>query len=576
MNKRIKRVVSILKDSGVFLLMLLGCILVVSGISLLLKISICKYHLFFNIMLSIVLFLVLKRDKKILRSCICILIGLLVLVFSILINKNYLDISWDGNTYHKDAIGLLKNGWNPIYENYIDAYKKIDNRNMDYIGETIENTHGFWQTHYAKGTWLIGANIYSVTNDIEMGKAYNLLIIYITFVLLLYILYKHGSNFVLSLIIAILAAVNPIILVQTFTYYNDGFLGNLLILLVALMILFNEKKKILSKEELYACICLVLILLINTKFTGFAYAGIFCLAYYLVYLYNKFKTKNLKDAIKPTVIFSITVLTGVVIVGFSPYIINIFNKDQIFYPLMGDNKVDIVTHNQPIKFQNKPTIYKAPISLLSRVVNSSANSPRPIIKKIPFTIYPDEIESLGACDLRISGFGVLFSGILILSVVVCAISLVTLYRKKDKYFVLLGLPLIVVCGLMLFISESWWARYTPYLYMIPIIALVLLTRYKKPIKYFIFGLLSLLMFINIGIFVRYNTIENYKYSKEITSNINKLPKEEIIIVDTVDEFVGVMYNFEDKDINFNVSTKASKQDRALYKWVKYRLKEVKQ
>lgn len=576
MKKNIKRVVELLKDSGVFLLLLLGCILVVSGVSLLFRIGITKYHLFINIFLSIVVFLFIKGKKRIVKSGISILIALLVLILSIFINKNYIDLSWDGNSYHKDAVGLLKNGWNPVYENYIDAYKRIDNRNMDYIGEEIQTTHGFWQTNYAKGTWLIGANIYSVTDDIETGKAYNLLIVYTTFVLLLFILYKASSNFVCSMLIALLTAINPIILVQTFTYYNDGFLGNLLILLVFLMMLFNIKKSILTEKELYICICSTLLLLINTKFTGFAYAGIFCLFYYLIYLYNKFKKNALKEAIKPTIIFGITVLVGVCIVGFSPYIKNIVDHKQIFYPLMGENKVDIVTANQPKRFQNKSTVYKVSVSLLSRVGNSNISNAGPIIKKIPFTVYDSELSFLKACDLRISGFGVLFSGILILSAIICFVCLIRLFIKRDRLFILLGLPLVIVCFLMIFISESWWARYTPYLYLFPIIALVLLLFEKKKIKYVIFGLLVLPMFINIGFYFKYNTLENYETSKAIINNIDAIDKDrEVIIVDERNEFVGMMYNFEDRNIKFKVSTKKSLEDKNLYKWIKYRFKDVK-
>lgn len=576
MKKNIKRVVELLKDSGVFLLLLLGCILVVSGVSLLLRIGITKYHLFINIFLSIVVFLFIKGKKRIVKSGISILIALLVLILSIFINKNYIDLSWDGNSYHKDAVGLLKNGWNPVYENYIDAYKRIDNRNMDYIGEEIQTTHGFWQTNYAKGTWLIGANIYSVTDDIETGKAYNLLIVYTTFVLLLFILYKASSNFVCSMLIALLTAINPIILVQTFTYYNDGFLGNLLILLVFLMMLFNIKKSILTEKELYICICSTLLLLINIKFTGFAYAGIFCLFYYLIYLYNKFKKNTLKEAIKPTIIFGITVLVGVCIVGFSPYIKNIVDHKQIFYPLMGENKVDIVTANQPKHFQNKSIVYKVSVSLLSRVGNSNISNAGPIIKKIPFTVYDSELSFLKACDLRISGFGVLFSGILILSVIICFVCLIRLFIKRNRLFILLGLPLVIVCFLMIFISESWWARYTPYLYLFPIIALVLLLFEKKKIKYVIFGLLVLPMVINIGFYFKYNTLENYETSKVIINNIDAIDKDrEVIIVDERNEFVGMMYNFEDRNIKFTVSTKKSLEDKNLYKWIKYRFKDVK-
>lgn len=574
MKKNIEKIIEILKDSGLFLLLLLGCILLVSSLSLLCNIGITRFHLFLNVILSIILFSFIFRKKKISKVFISIIIALLVFVLAVVLNKNYIDLSWDGNTYHKDAVGLLKNGWNPIYENYIDAYERIGNRNMDYIGNRVEKTHGFWQSNYAMGTWLIGSNIYSVTNDIETGKAYNLLIIYITFVLMLFVLYKASSNFVLSLVASLITAFNPIILVQSFTYYNDGFMGSLLILLVSLMILFNDDKKIFDDSELYLSICSILMIIINVKFTGFAYAGIFCLFYYLIYVYDKYKNKSLKDIIKPTFIFALTVIVSVLIVGFNPYVKNLTTHHQLFYPLQGKNKVDIVSYNQPIKFANKSTFYKSGVSILSRVTNSSKNSPLPIVKKIPFTVYKSELPFLAACDVRISGFGVLFGGILILSIIICFICLLRLIIKKSKYAVLLGAPLIITTCLMAFISESWWARYTPYLYLFPIIALVLLLFENKYFKYILFSILSILIILNLCYFIKYNTVVNYNNSKKILNDINDLSKnKKVIIVDEKDEFVGMMYNFEDKNIDFIVSTEKSDKDKILYKWIKYRYKD---
>lgn len=576
MKKNIEKIINVLKDSGLFLLLLLGCILLFSSTSLLIKVSITKYHLIISTITSTVLFFLLFKKKGVFNILISIIIAVLMFGLAIFFSKNYIDLSWDGNTYHKDAVGLLKNGWNPIHENYIDAYKRIDNRNMDYIGEEIEKTHGFWQSNYAMGTWLIASNIYSITNDIETGKAYNLLIIYISFVLMLYILYKASSNFVLSAILALFTAINPIILVQAFTYYNDGFMGNLLILLVFLMISFNDNKDIFDDKEFYISICSILMIIINTKFTGFAYAGIFCFIYYLIYLYTKYKNKMLKEVIKPTAIFAVTVIVSVLIVGFNPYVKNLTKHHQLFYPLQGKNKVDIVSYNQPNSFKNKSTFYKVGVSLFSRVTNSSKNYSVSITKKIPLTVYKSEFPYLAACDTRISGFGVMFSGIIILSVIICTICLIRLAIKKSKYFYLLLAPLGITVLLMTLISESWWARYTPYLYLFPIIALVLLLFENKYLKYTLFTLLSILMIINLSYFIKYNTLVNYDHSKNILNNMNKISKDkDMVIIDDKNEFVGMMYNFEDRGFKFIISDKTSKKDKPLYKWIKYRYKDVK-
>lgn len=562
--------IEVLKDSGVFLLMLFVIIMILSSVLFLIKINISKYHFVISVILTILLFYLLNKGKKI--SCICFSILLSILVFCgcLFVNKVYLDLSWDGNTYHKDAVGLLKNGWNPVYEDYITAYEKIGNRNMDYIGNELSTTHGFWQTYYAKGTWLIGATIYAFSDDIETGKVYNLIIIYITFVLMLSFLCNCNISMFFSLIIAVLVSFNPISIVQMFTYYNDGFLTNILILLIFYMMLFNDENRKMKNKELYISICSFLVLIINTKFTGFGYAGIFCLFFYLVFLYKMYKNNRLSDCIKPTIIFSITVILSVCIVGFSPYVKNIVEKHQIFYPLQGKDKVDIVSYNQPKQFNDKTTVYKFAKSVLSKTSNiNQINNSNPELK-VPFSVDEAELQSLYHPDIRVAGFGVLFSGILIISSIILFVYLIFMFIKKSKYLILILIPLIIICLLILFISESWWARYIPYLYLVPLIALFLTSLRKSKVNYLLFIMLFIPMFINILYFFQYNTLHNYMTSKEIRECLNSVPKNKrIIVIDEQNTFLGALYNLEDRNIQFSVTSEKNKNSKKLYKWIRY-------
>lgn len=566
----------ILKDSGIFLLLLLAVVCLFTSGLFFFHIEVSRFHLAICILLNIIIFFFLyrkKTDNKI--KIISIVLSLIILLLAIFMSKNYLDLSWDGNSYHKDAVGLLKNGWNPVYENYIDTYEKVENRNMDYIGDTVQTTHGFWQTNYPKATWLIGSTIYAVTDDIESAKAYNILILYITFALLAYLFFQWSKKSFLSMVIAGLSALNPILLVQLFTFYIDGFMGNLLILLIFFMFLFVTENTIFKKKELYFIIGALLMLIINTKFTGFGYAGIFCLAYYLFYIFKKIKSKKTKELICPTILFAVITVIAVAVIGFSPYIKNLVDHKQIFYPLQGENKVDIVTYNQPAEFQNKSTLYKSFVSLFSKTSNANASNGITIERKIPFTVDKSELSYLSLCDARIGGFGVWFSGILLISILICFFYLIRIYCKDKQKFLVLILPLVVSIGLILLIGESWWARYIPFIYIFPIYALLFLLIEKRKWKYPMLFAIIVMMLINIGFFIRYNTIVNNKTSLTIMRNIDTLQNQNVIIVDTNNEFLGMMYNFEDHDINFSVSTQSLPGDEPLYKWIKYRYKETK-
>ena len=58
-----------------------------------------------------------KLDVR--REGIYILISVTCIVFiCAVVSVNVYDFSYDGNTYHKTTIGLLKNGWNPIYQSF--------------------------------------------------------------------------------------------------------------------------------------------------------------------------------------------------------------------------------------------------------------------------------------------------------------------------------------------------------------------------------------------------------------------------------------------------------------------------
>ena len=569
-------IIKILKNSGQYLLFLLASIIILSATLMLFKIPMSNIHFCISSLIAIIPFYLLNKNNKLNEIVISIILAFIVITFSIVINKNYIDLSWDGNTYHKDAVGLIKNKWNPIYDNYIEFYKKINTRDMSFIGDEIKTTHGFWQTYYAKGTWYIGASIYSITNDIETGKAFNIIVVYTTFTLVLSMLYQIRKKIIPSIIIASITAFNPIMVPQMFSYYNDGILCNLLLLVIFYMTLFASESKSISKKEIYFILCSILLILINVKFTGFGYAGIFCVPYFLIFVYKKIKEKNFKEIIKSGSIFACTVLFSVCVVGFSPYITNMKEGLPIFYPLMGENKVDIVSYNQPVQFATKSTLFKFAKSILSETSNINRASGLKPKTKIPFTIKQKELDILYHPDLRIAGFGVLFSGILIISAIIIISYIIKMIIKRDKNFIYVFIPLMVSGLLILFISESWWARYTPYLYIVPIIALILPMLNNKKIDYIAFIILAIPIIINMNYFVEYNLKHNYQISKETTKRLDEAQNQKIIIIDTFNEFTGMLYNLEDRNITYKIQTTNTNDTQEFYKWVKYRIGDDKE
>ena len=130
-----------------------------------------------------------------------------------LIGSLTFDRSSDGNTYHKDAIGVLKEGFNPVYEESYNFIKKRDKA-------TNLTDYSIWTDHYAKANWQMAANFYSLTNNIESGKAMNFISLYIVFgILFTYLLEIFTLKKALA--ISLLTVINPITASQMLTYYND-------------------------------------------------------------------------------------------------------------------------------------------------------------------------------------------------------------------------------------------------------------------------------------------------------------------------------------------------------------------
>ena len=100
----------------------------------------------------------------------------------------------------------------------------------------------------------------------------------------------------------------------------------------------NDKDKLLK-----VIIASLIIIISNVKFTGLAYCGIFCLGYYIYYVIKKLEGKELKNIISNTSYFILVVIIAVMVVGSSSYVRNTFEHQNPFYPLLGRDKVDIMT-----------------------------------------------------------------------------------------------------------------------------------------------------------------------------------------------------------------------------------------
>jgi hypothetical protein len=144
------------------------------------------------------------------------MLALMIVLFvvSVWLNGLINDASFDGQTYHAEAIIHLHNGWNPFYE-----FTPKDAAFADYLG------------FFSKGAWINAAAIYGLTGNIEQGKVFNTLLLIASFGISLSALstFQTLSRRQVFLFSALLAF-NPVSMCQQFTFYVDGQLASCLVM----------------------------------------------------------------------------------------------------------------------------------------------------------------------------------------------------------------------------------------------------------------------------------------------------------------------------------------------------------
>ena len=540
----------IIDRTSIFLLEFLTVIILLTTVLFFIKISITRYHIIVSFIITsfIDYFINKKKDKSIIEFFKYAVISFLIILISILVSTYMFDRSSDGNTYHKDAVGVLKEGFNPVYEESYDFIVKRDG-NDDY------SQYNIWTDHYAKNNWIIEANIYKLTNNIESAKAINLISAYILFGILFTILSKTKIGILKSMLLSLITVINPVTGAQFFTFYNDQLVFAYLVLSVVMLIMID--KKISDKKSWYIYF-MSFIILSNMKFNGMGYLMVFSFLFVCRYLYKSYKSKEFINTFKKLCyVFIPLFIVSFLIVGYPTYIKNTIDHSNPVFPLYDKNGEDIITEQEPKSFITMNNVSKIFYGTFSKANNLRENDNTTL--KIPFTVYKDEIVPACSNDLRISGYGVLFSGLLIISIII----LCTMYKKyKKESFILYTLGITVL--LMLVISESWWARYTPHFYFFVLLSLYILYKYgKSNILKVIF---TLLIIANTSLPLLGNTYYTFRNSISINRRLNSLKNKEIIVRDNSN--YGALYNLKDYKIKF-YSNNEIEGNELFYKYLYY-------
>jgi len=446
------------------------------------------------------------------------------------INRNIYDTSWDGQEYHAEAILQLMNAWNPL---------------RDVLPEGAASPLKL--RFYAKGSWITAAALNIFVGDIEAGKALHLTLMLAAWLFSLAAVSTiAGLAWPYKVMVSLVLAINPVSICQMFTYYVDGQIGSLLISAVSLMILLDRR----PDRVLMLSLMLIVVLTINVKLNGAVYIGIITIGYWSWYALAKRERWGE---------FGAWLLAGGVVgaafIGFNPYLNEFFsrlytNRSAVSVPgYLSVFRTPVP--DAPPNFFGKGRFEQLLISLSSKSEVLFWSPVKPSRLKLPFTVSQDEIQAFWAPDVRTGGFGPLFSGALILSLLIL-VTYIWNYRHAFKdniaLFVLVALTILSATPNPM----MWWPRFAPQFWMVPALIGLIGCSFAGPA---LIRSLALVLFLTLSInnlLVASTNLRATRYVSQIVGEeLNQLQEgESEPVAVQFNGFAATRYRFQQQGVRF--------------------------
>lgn len=473
-------------------------------INFLFSINYFQYTPVTSLFASITLVLFLFRKNKISKSVWIetVFSFLIIIVCSILLAGLLYDMSWDGLWYHQTAVFQMSNGWNPIYNPLHNFTPHLQD----------------WVRHYAKGQWYIALGIYNLLGNIEYAKAATWIAMFASFFTVFATAKEFGLKKWQSILLSFFISFNPVIVFELASFLVDGLMISFLGIFVTSIFSWIKHQ---SKQSLILMI-ISSILCINTKQTGLVYLCFAIAAAGLYLIINK------REVLKTYIIAQVvTIALGVFVIGYNPYITNTITRDNPFYPMLGSDKYPSLAAQgeDPIEKWETPhnmmgtnRFKRLAYAIFGRPGAQPYYPDTNANLMIPFDLSWNDFAIYYFHDVRISGFGPLFSPIFLLSLFIIVYSTIKSSFPKSIIFIVV---LTIIFSLL--ISEhTWWSRYGPQLWWIPVFALTLGFILFKD-KLLRFGSCTLIGLLIINLVPIYYV--HYKWEVEATIKTNQQIEE---------------------------------------------------
>jgi hypothetical protein len=380
--------------------------------------------------------------------------ALVVVGLGLAFSAFYFDLSWDGQWYHQTGIYALANDWNAL----TDPFRTF----------TEPSSAELWVRHYPKGPWYVAAAMYDATGKIELGKCINVISWAAMGLATLAAALDYGMRRSRAVAIALVVALNPVVMSEITTYMVDGVMMSFLtVVAAAIFSAFRKPQPAVILVGLFAAI-----VSINAKFTGlvflcfiFAAGGLWCLL------------RARKWLLSYCGLMLLAVFLGAGVWGYNPYVINTIYRYNPFYPQSGSKTFPSLDDQgkQGIELFETPRNF-LPHNRFSRLLLATFGEPgnQPYHKEPnsklmwPFAARWGDLFYYHYHETRVAGFGPWFSGALLLSFV---LAIWILLKRTSGRAAMILVALTIVASL----ASSpyfWWARYGPQLWLLSILPAV--------------------------------------------------------------------------------------------------------
>lgn len=357
------------------------------------------------------------------------------------------EFSYDGLNYHS-AVPLT-----------------LDQRNSGLTGAS-EIGGMFWAEHYPKAFEFFAYTARVLTSRFNSGKSFTFLLSVPALVCLMEVFRSAGHSVKTAFAAAIACVYSPVALGQITTLYVDA-AHYYCWTIFSVQLIFAVANRPYSAIQLGTALAL----LIGSKMTGAVFASVSILVVVGVALVEQQRNGFLRRQWKVLAQIAVWSVVAVTTLGYSPYLQNVFAGRHVFYPVLGKDRIDIISSQASPHFLGMNPLHRLLLSYLSIPSNCTSCAAAEPVFAPSMDHLRDAFIALHTADTRFAGFGPFFGAMLVLGVIAA------LGNKKGasiaKVYLLATLAIVLVH------PQSWWARYVPMLYAAPFLSSAAFSNSRK-------------------------------------------------------------------------------------------------